>query len=188
MYLAADIETTGLDPETCQTLEMAFVLDDQSLPVMKCPYFLRLIRHDKIVGEPFALAMNAHLLKRIAEGEGTPPKYAMEHLSRWLLAHLRISRNKWLADGPHKHFILLGKNVGSFDLQFLKRLDGWPKLMFKHRSCDVGSIYSTATEFPSQRGLLHLAEEYNITGNPHEALFDARVSLALARRKWGINH
>ena len=38
-YVSIDIETTGLDPETCQTLEIGAVFDNWTLPIRELPTF-----------------------------------------------------------------------------------------------------------------------------------------------------
>jgi hypothetical protein len=41
---------------------------------------------------------------------------------------------------------LTGKNAASFDLRFLRRLDGWRRLPFSHRLIDPGSLYLRPTD------------------------------------------
>jgi oligoribonuclease (3'-5' exoribonuclease) len=176
MYLSIDIETTGLNPDTCQVLEIAAVLDVRKLSVMKCPYFRSYVVHDTIVGEPYALAMNQKLLYEIADGEGINPACVIGMFDNWLDEHGIRANNK---------ATMLGKNVGSFDLQFLKRLPDWPGRLFNHRCCDIGSLYSTENGMVSQTEL----EErlgVDMPGEAHTALHDTRVALACARTKWGV--
>jgi len=66
-YVSIDIETTGLVAETCQILEVGAVFDDWSKPVAELPKFHRIITHQAIVGQPYALSMHPHLLRLIAE-------------------------------------------------------------------------------------------------------------------------
>lgn len=177
MYASIDIETTGLDPETCQVLEIAVVLDDRSKRVVDCPAYCTPVRHRQITGSPYALCMNSELLGKIAASEG-----------EWIHV-VGSSLRKWLnGRGADKRIITpLGKNIGSFDWQFLKRIPEFPTELFGYRMLDIGSLYATADGMRGQDDLCdRLAEEFGIPGKPHEALYDARVSLALARAKWGI--
>lgn len=175
-YVSIDIETTGLNPDTCQVLEIAMVYDDRSKRVKECPFWHSILKQDWIVGEPNALTMNQKLLEIIANGGGDSVRIAMESALRWCQS--RVAKGLL-----HP----LGKNVASFDWQFLKRLPGFPVKFFSHRMCDIGSLYATADGMKSQSELSgQLAEEFEIPGKPHEALYDARMSLALARVKWGI--
>ena len=68
-YCAIDLETTGLNSWSCDILEVGAVIADtnaektplEMLPVFHC-YFVQ----DTYQGDPFALAMNAEILKKIA--------------------------------------------------------------------------------------------------------------------------
>ena len=178
MYLAIDIETTGLDPEQDQVLEIGAVLD-YDMGILDCPSFEMPVKHDRVSGSPYAMVMNSELLARISKGEGMTLAHIGEEFDKWLRG--------WLPQHPSP-VTLLGKNVGTFDWQFLKRLPGFPVDLISHRFLDVGSLYSTRTGMKSQSSLAaDLAEQIGIPGEPHEALYDARVSLALARKKWSEN-
>lgn len=173
-YLAIDVETTGLNPNTCQVLEIGCVLNDFSNPLMECDTFEAIIHHDNIEGEPRGLAMNQRLLKVIADGFGGRMNYVMKNLRQWLDAR-QVSK-------VH----LLGKNVAGFDLQFLELISEWPAHLMHYRCLEVGSLFATVEGIAGQEALgTELAERLKIPGNPHEALYDARVSLALVRNAWG---
>ncbi len=130
-YVSIDIETTGLDPETCQILEIGAVWEDWTTPIEKLKTFRALIGHDEYRGQPYALAMNSKLLYELA---GTSilltPRRVVGHLCRWLAGC------GW--DG--KSITPAGKNFGSFDLQFLKKLPGFD-IPFRHRAIDPGMLY-----------------------------------------------
>ena len=64
-YVSIDIETTGLDPATCQTLEIGAVIDDWTRPIDQLPVFRRVLAWEQVTGSPYAMAMNANLLKFI---------------------------------------------------------------------------------------------------------------------------
>jgi oligoribonuclease (3'-5' exoribonuclease) len=177
MYIALDIETTGLDPSTCQVLEIAMIADVQTLAVCDCPVFHAIIEPEgPIVGEPCALAMNAVLLRKIGEGVSERLSVILRRLDIWLDHNTTSGLST-----------LLGKNVGSFDWQFVKRLEGFPRYRFSHRFLDVGSMYAKSSGVQSQAELAkQVVNTCSIPGKEHEAVYDARVSLALARAGWGI--
>ena len=66
-YVSIDIETTGLNPETCQVLSIGAVIEDTNnpLPIDKLPKFHAAIKRERIEGEITALTMNADLIKTI---------------------------------------------------------------------------------------------------------------------------
>jgi len=176
-YISIDIETTGTDPERHQILEIGAVYNRQEVDVMSCPVFHGVVDPGEIFGSALALNMNARLIERIAKGGGDPLGLVMEGLMDWV----RDLRNTFGID----YFHLIGKNVGAFDLQFLKRVPGWRGDYFSYRHLEVGSLYSTPEGINSQADLYTaLATDAKIEGNPHEALYDARVALELGRRFW----
>lgn len=176
MYVSIDIETTGLNPDTDQILEVAAVIDDRSRRVKDCPTFQAVIRHDRLSGDPRALEMNADLISAIAGGIG------MHKLD--LGPELRFFLEDY-SDG--EKYTAMGKNFGSFDWQFLKRMDRFPVDMFSHRFLEVGSLYAQSSGIQSLTDLSEsIAEEFEIEGEAHQAEYDAKVTLALARLKWRI--
>src|SRR5690349_12095405 len=69
-YVSIDLETTGLDPENCVILELAAIIEDTKtqLPREQCPIFHRYVDHgNRLAGEPYALVMNAALMKKTME-------------------------------------------------------------------------------------------------------------------------
>ena len=67
-YLSIDIETTGLNPQTCDIIEFAAILDDLSnpQPVDSLPYFHAYIKQECFNGEPYALSMHSKTFEKIA--------------------------------------------------------------------------------------------------------------------------
>ena len=178
-YVSIDIETTGLDPDTCQVLEIGAVIHDPAKPLLECPTFRACVKHDVITGSPRALQMNARLLEEIAEGGGEWKGDACARFREWLETHLPIG------DLTANYIHALGKNVGTFDLVFLNKISTWPRWLFHYRSCDVGSMYATQDGIDGQEELgCEIADDLSIPGEPHDALYDALVSLALARDFW----
>src|SRR4051794_29939073 len=118
MLLASiDIETTGLDPSIDQVLEVGVVLwetTDFATRVEDLPTFHRYVDNGRVYGNAYALSMNSAILGKIAAGGVgvIRPEEVGPALASWL---------KEVAPGSTKLWPT-GKNVGSFDLQFLKRL------------------------------------------------------------------
>ncbi len=122
-YISIDIETTGLNPDTCQILEIGAVFEDWKTPVNELKTFNYYVFNTPVVGEHFALSMphNVRIMRYIAthkagvhilkEGE------VVHELAEWLISIKFPVRGE--------SFTPAGKNFGSFDLQFLKRLPGW---------------------------------------------------------------
>jgi oligoribonuclease len=133
-YLSVDLETTGLDPSFCQILEIGAVVDDTDWPDLSepeddnydnyryggRPSFHCYVLHDKIVGQAFALNMNAQIIERIAHYKEFPnynfftPIEAMEAFGDFIAEHF--------PQKDYKKVTVAGKNFASFDRNFLARM------------------------------------------------------------------
>jgi oligoribonuclease len=68
-YISIDIETTGLDPETCQILSIGAVIEDtlNPIPFEELPKFHAVIKRENVSGSLFALNMNKDLIETIVK-------------------------------------------------------------------------------------------------------------------------
>jgi hypothetical protein len=174
-YVSIDIETTGLDPDTCQVLEFGAVLEDWQRPVAQLPTFRRVIHHKQIVGTPFALALNAGLLRQMETASLV--RCAPESLGRefhvWLLQH-DVDPNRVQA---------AGKNFASFDLQFLKKVPFFNEsVKFNHRIIDPGNLFWRPFEDEGLPGSAICMERAGIDGKvAHTAVEDAIAVVKMIR-------
>ena len=160
MIISIDIETTGLDPENCQILEIGMVTQEGK-------EFHCYVDNGIIIGEAYALQMNQKILKKIAEGNAISVYDVVKAMKDWLPVD----------------FTVVGKNFGSFDLQFLKKLPDWD-IKIRPRIIDVGNLYwrpeSDGSRLPN---LMTCMERARITGPvPHTALEDAQLVMTLVSR------
>ena len=51
-YVLIDIETTGINPDVCQILEIGAIYDDGTKPIDTLPIFHRYVCHNTYIGEP----------------------------------------------------------------------------------------------------------------------------------------
>jgi hypothetical protein len=152
-YISLDIETTGLDIEKSNILQLSMVFDDGLTEVHKLKTLDVLIDNDKIdYSEPYAMKMNKWIFDNI---DSFDPRYRVVSIN---LAHelfcgfvdecsLIIDRfNKENGvENPKTSVQFAGKNVGQFDLaiiknQFKKNDLGMPENI-QHRTLDVGPMY-----------------------------------------------
>jgi len=131
-YACGDIETTGLNKEKCQVLEIGFVLrdtDNMQESIEDSPAFHCYVCHEEYKGEPYALALNARILEQLAkhEAKSTPnaPVYTEREAVEALKEFFIENGYKPSANSKRIHFVAAGKNFGTFDYQFLRRMDGW---------------------------------------------------------------
>lgn len=66
-YISIDIETSGLDPENCQILSIAAVIEDTEniKPLSELPHLHLGILRENISGSVFAINLNSDLIKTI---------------------------------------------------------------------------------------------------------------------------
>lgn len=174
-YVSIDIETTGLNPATCQILEIGMVVDDWVTPIEELPHFHCLIDNGLIFGEPYALQMNAAILKKIAD----PAFYKSQPDEVATLMGTFFAANKI----PLNRVPAAGKNFASFDRQFLERLPRMKNFFkFNHRSYDPGMLF---LDFENDEGIPDsktCMERAGLTGEvAHTALEDAIAVVKMIR-------
>lgn len=171
-YVSVDIETTGLNPDTDQVLQIAAVVDtDPAIPVEQLPTYTAILKHTRVSGSPFAMAMNAGLLSTIADGKAAVyPEVAVKELLAFLYAY--ATNNKIVA---------AGKNFASFDRQFLRQLDPNLNQVFHHRSIDPAMFFVTGTDTVPPDTLSCMCRAGIVNELRHDALEDARAVVRLVR-------
>lgn len=206
-YLSIDIETTGLDPSTCDVLEFGALLEDTENPAGRenLPTFHKYLWRDVYRGEPYALAMNAHIFQKMIalkkeHGVGhfhdndkllIQPEYMWEHFKWWLYSHRKLwagtkfddDKNFFINEIPT--LVVAGKNVAGFDIPFVKLLPGMPK--FHHRVIDPGMMYFDPRNDNVPPDLKECKKRAKLPEHvSHEALDDAWDVIQLVREKYPI--
>ncbi|MBJ6144045.1 hypothetical protein [Hymenobacter sp. BT559] len=133
-YVSIDLEMSGPDPLRHQVLELAAVVEDTkraaATPLAELPAFRRAVRHPEICGTAGALALNAGLLRELADKTKLTapdicrPDELLPQLREFLLANgFRPNKKDCLS------VVMAGKNFATFDLLFLRQLPGWSTLL-----------------------------------------------------------
>lgn len=178
--LSIDVETTGLDPNTCGIIEFGAVLFEPKTILVngerrdkRWQFFECLVDNNTIQGEPYALSMNAGILAEIAGRKPAKmPKLKAAsialRLRDWLLQHGVSEDNR---------VTIVGKNYCAFDEKFLSRLPGWNihvRPLCHRRVLDVGSLYFDPTQDERVPSLEECLNRVGInTEVKHRALDDA---------------
>lgn len=132
LLLSIDLETTGLDPDTCQILEVGAVLFDPANPGYRWRFFETLVNNGgPIVGDAYALAMNHEILKSIADGAPSiPPHIIPTELEKFVRSH------------TDEKVVICGKNFDAFDARFLAKSPYWKiKTFYERRTLDLGALF-----------------------------------------------
>lgn len=173
-YVSIDIETTGLNPDICQILEIGAVIDNggaiDNLPIFRC-----LIDNGIITGEPYALWLNNELIKSLSleHLHAIKPKYVAS-------AFLSFLRENGIENG----FTIAGKNYANFDANFLKHIPKWSDLIIhSHSIINPGNLYWDYSvdgyKLPNSSKCLERAGLSNYVA--HTAVEDAKSVIKLVR-------
>ena len=184
-YLSLDLETSGSNPSRHQILELAAVVEDSRhpLPLAELPAFRRVVRHPEYAGTAGAIALNARLFQELAQKTPNPelcgPAELLPQLREFLLLHgFRADRKDCVA------VTMAGKNIGVFDLGFLKELPGYGILVRAEPAMlDPAAFYLNwhkDSRLPSM-SICKARAQFDDREVAHEALADALDVVRLLR-------
>ena len=201
-YLSIDIETTGLNPETCDILQFAAVLDDTSnpKPIEDLPRFEAIFIQESYKGDPFALSMHSEIFKKIAIARKKNLEYCPDNNIHFMtIDHLPIAlyhflfknycsflKNRGEEEITVLYINIAGKNVSSFDIPFLNaKIKDWKGLRFLNRSIDPAILYFDLENDVSLPDMKTCMQRAGIDGEvAHTAMEDALVVVKLLRNKF----
>lgn len=179
-YLSIDIETTGLNPEKCQILEFAAVIDDtdKACRISELPRLhLRFDLGEGFYGEPYALNLNRSLIQKIfkrdkSECEIVDSRQLNILILNFIGAHIPYSDK----------IVVAGKNFHGFDKKFLDKIDAFSGVKLSHRCIDPTVLFWQAAdkELPSSEKCY--ARAGLVEDVKHTALEDAIGIIKLVRR------
>jgi oligoribonuclease len=189
-YVSIDIETLGTDPDTCDMIEFGAVIDDLKTELDGLPRYHCYIPKDIYRGQPFAMAMHAKILKRIADREigysYVPGDMLGDCFKTWLAEHGFWDSIK----GSTIEVVVAGKNFQGFDLRFLRRL---PKFLnhisIFHRPIDPCMRYFDILKDKVPPSLDECLKRAGIEKKVnHTAVEDALDVIQCIRRSYGIKY
>jgi oligoribonuclease (3'-5' exoribonuclease) len=156
---ALDLETSGRDPQKDLILQLgAVVFDTETKETLGT--FQKLVHHERVQGETYALAMNADLLKEIDNGNGYEWKAVVGMLGEFLWDHFRDT-------SP----CAVGFNVGPFDVAFINA--NTHHRLFHHRTIELGSLLMPIFASHEPVSSKQAAKLLNKEDLDHTALADA---------------
>ena len=153
-YASIDTETLGLDPETCDVLEVGIVLEDFKSPVESLPslHFYVTYPDDNYKGNAYAMAMNSEIIGIIANRHNHPSRLISKDETFVPVDMVDRYMHEWLssfASEPDQIFLsgeilAAGQNFIGFDLPFLKSIgvgNKDSKTRFHHRCLDPATLF-----------------------------------------------
>lgn len=202
-YLSVDIETTGLNRQKSEVLELGLVADlGIGRSVADLPkYNLVLDNPFYEYSEPFAMNMNARLIAAQVNHEvvKTKPSEAFEIVIN-LTKHIAKASLDWDNNNPNvqwkaEKIQIAGKNASVFDVPVLnqyfirkgidpKFLEEWQKYCM-HRFIDVGNLYARYFGYvPDMNQVNHITGRGPVR---HQAMEDAIDNVFAVRYDMGVN-
>lgn len=181
-YVILDTETGGLESETYSLLSFAFIKATSRFQELES-------LHLKILHPVFRVNSKAMAKNKLDLRDTTdwvPPDVAKQRLYEFL----GVDPTKDKTKDKYAEYMAIGANI-TFDIGFMKHFCGeseWNSI-FYHRSEDVLSSYRDLQKtgvVPTPKGyaLAQLLSAVGIETDPdalHDALYDAKQTLALAR-------
>lgn len=147
-YVSIDIETTGLNPDTCDIIEFGAVIDDCVTPIDELPQFHCYLTPPKsrnfYQGEPTALAMHREIFLHIADldlrYDFCKPQHLGKKFAKWLLVNEFVPEQGFFSETVRIN--VAGKNFSSFDWRFLRRLNNFEDYVkIRQRILDPSILY-----------------------------------------------
>ncbi len=170
MIVSIDIETTGLDPDKHQVLEIAAVIDKGELNVDNCEVIHCYVVHEEVVGNLYALNMNKEAIDKIFYRHMYPNFTFLkpENVAEFFDSKLPEA------------YTVAGANFANFDARFLRKL-GWTGC-WHYRIMDVGNLfYQPSLDGEELPGLDTCLARAGLGPVKHNAIDDAKDVLRLIR-------
>lgn len=187
-YVSIDTETTGLNPENCQILSFGAIIEDTNniLPFGKIPKFYKVFNLKFIQGEPFALNMNAGLIKEIKKGESEDLIEPIDFVDEF--CSFLADNGLWDWDSSKQLKLkIAGKNYSTFDKLFIEKIPNFKGNIETHqRVLDPSTLF---TNFKSDDWLPNLSQckeraDMDVLEVTHNALEDAWDVIKVLRTKY----
>ena len=196
LYCSIDCETTGLDFDVCQVLEIAAIIEDTNHPeytLDEVPCFSYILEWPRYIGQAYAINMNARIFEKLASvakdkmNESAKSEYGIvpmdkagDYFYQWLKANEVL-------DDKSGSITVAGKNVIGFDKRMLESVPNFfHRFKFRHRAIDPGVLYwdpFTDSQLPSLEECKKRAGLDN-TKVSHVALQDAWDVIQVMRKKY----
>lgn len=184
-----DLETTGLDSNENQTVEVAVVefLQGEILYDKSLHFY---IKHKNLNFNVDALVKFGDRIKDRVPGVPVYDSYEAEYIIRdWFKHRQEFTLDK---DAKPIRFNVGGKNFGGFDLGFFTKIMPTFTKIIRHRYSDLGNKYEDRDddELPSLEVCRGRAIKAGVTGRyvgqavTHTALEDATLSAELYKGWW----
>ena len=182
-YVSCDIETTGLDPDKDQIIEIGAIIEDplDQKNFDDIPKFHAILKHDRYSGTAYAIGMNVRIFEILFNYEKIKDSdEKIAYAQRFnIVSPNDISRRflMFLCENGINvdNVICAGKNFASFDRRFLDKLPYWGDYFrVSHRNIDPAIYYTNFYSDNKIAGLETCLERAGLEPNvTHDAIQDS---------------
>ncbi len=147
-FVIVDLETTGIDTELDQILQVSMIAVDTHKPPSTWTMLDTYVQHERYSGNVYALALNAKIIKKLNEytNGNFNDSHMVTHIDNLALTIFTfLLQNDWKKDKNNDKVdvVFSGKSIGSFDIPFLKNVPGFNELIKVHkRHLDPTILYT----------------------------------------------
>lgn len=181
IYVSIDLETTGLNPEKHQILEVGAVAVDLETGTI-LGVFESMVWWPEVTGSPFALDMNSRILKETCTWKG---RQIGDGVWNSVGKEFRYWLSQYLEDGKIN---AAGRQFEAFDKAFLKS-HGFDTSIFRRRVLDPSPLFirHEDDQLPSLDKIVERAGVDDSDWNRHGALSDA-IMVSKCIQAWYAKH
>lgn len=171
LFLGLDIETTGSLQERAELIQIGLYVDDDH------KYVSDVGHKGKFYWEPKAFEINKFTFERIWAG---PPAFTVDKELEEFIFQLKRD-----FDCESKNIIPVGLNVGSFDMQFVRRTFPLFRSLLGYHTVDLNALMIYQMVNRTNFDLYKTGLKAKCTplvkskGEEHDALFDAELSIKM---------
>lgn len=213
-FISIDCETTGLDPETNDILQIGAVIEDTAtrLPLDQLPKFNYFLWRSRYTGSAYALNLNKWMFQELAAyearqrypyqvekigfGTTTEDNASFQNLSSYIGPWWEAPNvfYNWLKDngfsppenGKKITLNVAGKNFATFDKRFLEKLEAWNKLFkVRQRIIDPAILFVDWNEDEALPGLDKCKQRVGLNSVvTHDAVDDALDVIRVLRAEY----
>lgn len=188
-YVSIDLETTGLNANSCKILSVGMVVEDTNnlLPFRELPRLELRVSHKTLNGSLFALNLNKYLIEDILN---ETPRENIKYTTVDSLEHdmYNFFWKSGLVKNTSERVNVAGKNFNGFDRKFLDKVLKYEYFRFGRRVIDPSTQAADWKKDETLPSLEQIKDRLRILGPvTHAALEDAE-DVVLAMRKLTNNY
>ncbi len=193
IYISIDTETTGIDKEKCQVIELGAIIEDTTKPLSfeESPKFECIVEWPDYTGSAFAINMNQRIFDILARASNDDVRKEFNILKHYEVTEaftaflIKNGFEDTFRRGRTTVINAAGKNFARFDWDFLYKLPKWSSnIQFSQRVIDPAILctdWNTDLRIPNSNDCKVRCGLDGIVS--HKAIEDAWDVIQVIRKK-----